>query len=342
MDLRHLSGGPIAPSEPASSWLGPHVLDLMERAGYGLFFVNEEGVLLFCNISARKALGCQNRLVVGSHIRDLDLESALGIDLKPILKQQQVAQRTSIALADRTECEVVIGPVRFGPLPERGLLIMLRPLRAHHEALASVGERIAALCHNLNNQLGALRAWAMIAAQSDNQHASMQAGEELLVALQGLDQLIQEVLTPVRHQPRNPLDLVSLVEQAWATACANLQESHHQLRLESYGEPLWVQGSSEKIGSVLQNLLKNAMEASPTGWVYCSLEQEGEQVVVHIADDGSGVHEDMFLQGGSSKASGHGLGLADVQRSLLHLGGSLDISYPDEGRLSIVVRLPAA
>jgi two-component system sensor histidine kinase AtoS len=335
---------PLPLSEPASQWMGPHVMDLLERAGYGLVFINEEGLLLFCNVTARKSLGWQHRLLIGSRLEELDLPDVAGLDLSQMLKQQLSAVRTQVSLKNGSEQEWVVAPVRFGPLQERGLLLLLRPLRDRLEILASCGERVAAISHNLNNQLARARAWAAVLTQEIGSLAGCrEAVEELGDSLRMFQEQIEEILHPLRGASSEPIDLVPLVESAWATACSSLGDVWAcQLRLESYGDALSVKAVEEKLASVLHNLFRNAMEASPSGWVHCCVEQEGSEVIVHIADGGEGVNEQMLLQPQTTKEHGHGLGLADVQRTVLQLGGSLDIHAIEDGRRSLVIRLPAA
>lgn len=329
-------------AEPASHWLGPHVMDLLERAGYGLLFLSEAGTLVFCNVSARKALGWQHRLLIGTQLDELGLQEAAGLDLKSLLKQQHTAMRTRVHRPDGTEQEWVIAPVRFGPLQERGLLMLLRPIRETVEVLAAAGERMAAVCHNLNNQLGRATAWVSVAEHKSNGDPSILSSlAELRQSLKGFQHQIEEILHPLRAHQKTRLDLIPLVEQAWATACAALGDLWAcQLRLESSRDSILISVPEEKLSTVLHNLLKNAMEASPSGWVCCSIEQARDMVILEIADGGDGVQEEMLLQPATTKQAGHGLGLSDAQRALLGLGGSLDIAQLPEGGRTLIVRLP--
>jgi signal transduction histidine kinase len=98
---------------------------------------------------------------------------------------------------------------------------------------------------------------------------------------------------------------------------------------------------------LLLNLLLNAIEASPGGGaiaVQGSL--EGAQVVLRIADGGSGFPAEI-LAGNveeffSTKSSGAGLGLSICRRIVQEAGGDLRLSNVSGGGAAAEVVLPVA
>jgi two-component system sensor histidine kinase RegB len=93
----------------------------------------------------------------------------------------------------------------------------------------------------------------------------------------------------------------------------------------------------------LWSLLENAGEASPGG-ILMRAEVEGEQLVVHILDDGPGfAPEQIALLGQASrsaKGAGHGLGLFLAGSVARRLGGSLDAGNRPEGGAAVRLALP--
>lgn len=107
----------------------------------------------------------------------------------------------------------------------------------------------------------------------------------------------------------------------------------------------WVRGSRFELMRVLQNLLKNALEAGAKQ-VAVSFALRGPQIELTVADDGGGMEPDRVkraMHGGfSSKASGTGLGLSICR----HLAGTHGASFALESTVGkgTTVRLvfPAA
>jgi C4-dicarboxylate-specific signal transduction histidine kinase len=186
--------------------------------------------------------------------------------------------------------------------------------------------------------------WSDWIAEQGESHPSLRDGcQELGQALRGFRASLQEVLEPLKHSTQHPVAIIPLIEQAWANACTALGDLWAcQLRLEAQSPSTTVLAIEDRLQNVLHNLFKNAMEASPNGWVCCSVEQAERQVILQIADGANGLQEHMLLQPQTTKEGGHGLGLSDVQRSLLHLGGSLDIEMGEDGGRTLIIRLPAA
>ncbi len=86
-------------------------------------------------------------------------------------------------------------------------------------------------------------------------------------------------------------------------------------------QPIEIAGDRAKLQTLIDNLVSNAIKFSPEqGCLRVQLEQQGEQVVIEVADSGPGIPEeersrvfDAFYQGSSSAivhVRGTGLGLS--------------------------------
>jgi nitrogen fixation/metabolism regulation signal transduction histidine kinase len=102
---------------------------------------------------------------------------------------------------------------------------------------------------------------------------------------------------------------------------------------------------------VLNNLLKNSLEAMPSGGTVTvstrvTNSQEGEWVCLEVADTGVGMDAQTLARARdayfSTKAKGSGLGLAVIDRIVSQHGGRLELaSRPGEGT-KVSLRLPVA
>ncbi|SNS07909.1 Signal transduction histidine kinase [Sphingomonas laterariae] len=113
-------------------------------------------------------------------------------------------------------------------------------------------------------------------------------------------------------------------------------------------EPLHVRGDPLALGRLFQNLIDNGVAYG--GGVALSLEREGREAVVRVADEGPGLSEDKlerlfqpFERGDPSRnreTGGIGLGLTIARSIAQEHGGTLTLHNRDGGGLAAVCRLP--
>lgn len=88
-----------------------------------------------------------------------------------------------------------------------------------------------------------------------------------------------------------------------------------------HGKKIWIFADKEHLNSVFANLIQNAIQAIPPGQeglIRISLDLRDDKVIVSIADNGTGIPEElkmkMFTPNFTTKSSGTGLGLSIVKR----------------------------
>jgi nitrogen fixation/metabolism regulation signal transduction histidine kinase len=103
----------------------------------------------------------------------------------------------------------------------------------------------------------------------------------------------------------------------------------------------------EHLNSILSNLVKNAIQAIPSGGpglVKISLIMEGDKVVVRISDNGTGIPEDLkgrlFTPYFTTKSSGSGLGLSIVKRLVEGMGGDISFESEQGQGTTFIISLP--
>ncbi|MCB9244978.1 MAG: GHKL domain-containing protein [Flavobacteriales bacterium] len=108
-----------------------------------------------------------------------------------------------------------------------------------------------------------------------------------------------------------------------------------------------VLGDKDQLGRVFTNIIKNAIQAIPEdreGIIRISTNEEPGSVLIHIADNGSGIPEgqrkSIFVPNFSTKTSGMGLGLAITRKIVEASNGEIWFdTKPDEGS-TFHVRFP--
>jgi CheY-like chemotaxis protein len=152
------------------------------------------------------------------------------------------------------------------------------------------------------------------------------------------------------HQ--EPLEVSEAIRTAVEISRPLLESRGHRFTISAPARPLWIKADPGRIAQVLGNLLNNAAKYTPEGGaISLTANQEDNDVVFRVVDNGTGISRDMlsnifdlFAQGErppNSLHDGLGVGLTLV-RHLVHLhGGSVDVfsAGPNKGS-EFVVRLP--
>jgi two-component system OmpR family sensor kinase len=169
-----------------------------------------------------------------------------------------------------------------------------------------------------------------------------------------LDRMTGEMLALSRLEaglPGMEREQVALVPMmAERIDAAALDAQARQVRLLQKGATdITIQGSPLLLERALDNLISNAIKFSPEqGEIVVDVELGQGVAVLSIRDHGPGVPEEElglmfrpFYRGSNaSRAEGHGLGLAIVQRVVQAHGGEIEARNAQGGGLEVIIRLP--
>lgn len=179
--------------------------------------------------------------------------------------------------------------------------------------------------------------------------------EGALAEVHRLSRLVDGLLTLARTEraaaPAAPYDATDVAQgrvEAWR---AFAEERGVRLNLEAAG-PVVAHGVADGLEQVLDNLIANALEASPrsTTVTVTVTVTDRDRVAVVVADQGPGMSPeqrarafDRFWRAPDARpGAGSGLGLAIVARLVARDGGDVRLDDAPGGGLAVTVRLPAA
>ncbi len=217
----------------------------------------------------------------------------------------------------------------------------LRTIRAQQhelirqEKLASVGQLLAALAHDLRNPLGVIRSSAQVVLEGPQEEPIRQEMARYIIdEVDKLSQRLHDFLRYARQKP--PEFTVSPAEDVVRAALKQweAQGGHERIRVEHrFGQALPpIRIDPEQIKEALMNVLINAREAMPDGGTLTlttRLDEEGD-VEIDVADTGSGIAADqlahIFEPFFTTKNYGTGLGLTNVKRLVEDNGGTLAVT----------------
>jgi two-component system osmolarity sensor histidine kinase EnvZ len=207
---------------------------------------------------------------------------------------------------------------------------------------------LAGISHDLRTPLARLRLEAEMSVQDD------EARRNIAADIDQLDAIIDKFMDYAR--PGDTRLLPVLVSALIDREAAAFRDPA-QIRIRSkVAIDLRVMADDTELGRVFANLFENARRYGrnpDTGIaeVELSYARNGPWVVVTVRDHGLGVPESKlghlttpFFRGDAARtaATGAGLGLAIVEKSLQRMGGSLELANAADGGLMVHLRLKRA
>jgi two-component system sensor histidine kinase RegB len=223
----------------------------------------------------------------------------------------------------------------------------LRQKAAEEDSIVRMGLFASGAAHELGTPLSSLSVLIGDWQRSPDQAQGPHFREELADARRAVErcrEIVSDILD-TSGLPRGEAMASLAAGQVLDGLVADWSALHDQVPLDaSFGEVRGARIPGEPaLRQALWSLLENAGEVSPRGIVLRAV-VEGEQLVVHVLDDGPGFTPEQIATLGqalrSNKGAGHGLGLFLAASVARRLGGSLDAGNRPEGGASVRFALP--
>jgi two-component system sensor histidine kinase QseC len=274
----------------------------------------------------------------------------VGYGLSPL---RQLASRLRNKRAD----ELGALPLERQPQELVQLITTINDLLRRLDASFEREKRFAAdAAHELRTPISALKVHLHNLAQTlpGGNHNLLQLEQ----ATERMSKVIEQILSLNRTSPDqyksqfSSVDLYALVQQSIADSYTLFDNRQQSVELE--GEPVWIQGDSFALATLVQNLLDNASKYTPQGGqIRVLVDRQASGARLDVEDSGPGIPDgqqervfDRFYRvGGDQHASGVtgcGLGLSIVRQiaGLHHARVSLSHSGFSTG-LRVTVLFPS-
>jgi two-component system, OmpR family, sensor kinase len=160
--------------------------------------------------------------------------------------------------------------------------------------------------------------------------------------------LVEDLLVLARLDTQRKMH-VELVDLVTLTRETTVNCSRRQVEFAAPGLVVPVLADREALRRVVSNLLSNAIKHTPPEQrILVSVDREGREAVLRVADEGVGIPEDAlphvferFYRAESSRAGeGTGLGLAIVRETVEALEGRIEVESAPATGSTFTVRLP--
>jgi two-component system sensor kinase FixL len=228
-----------------------------------------------------------------------------------------------------------------------------RRLSEQRERLADIGAITARIVHDLGNPLAGLSMQAQLIHRRVTRDPERPgkdlagAAERIVSEVRRLDDLVKDFLDFARQQR---LDVRTIALPPFLQRVIDLWEPvaaarDIDLTLDIVPGLTDLSGDEEKLRRVLDNLVKNAVEAVDRGPGHVSVRvrRTDERVRITVSDDGPGIPEsvEMFKLFETTKRNGSGLGLSISKQIVLAHGGNIGFERLAPNGTAVHVDLPA-
>ena len=251
-----------------------------------------------------------------------------------------------------------LSPVNVEQVPAEvvPLVQALNELLARLDAAMSRERRFTSnASHELRTPLSSIRLHAQLALKSDNAEDQQRSLQKVIQAVDQSTHLVEQLLLlnklPTESQvgDMEDIDLEELCGEISRQLAGFAGDKHIMIRNVS-AKPehaLTIKSNRHLLYTILRNLLDNAIRYSPhNSTISCVLENNEEQVVISIQDEGPGIPasklsqvRQRFFRIAGQEIDGCGLGLSIVEQAARHISAEFDLINRSDGHTGLIASI---
>jgi len=313
-------------------------------------FINDSGVKMFGAENYTEMLGKdiysflhkENHDQVKEYIRLVEQQSEVGIS--------QQSWYTVNGKQIFTEL-VCIPTTYFG---ESAVQVIIRDISDRKQAeqlmiksekLSIAGQLAAGIAHEIRNPLTSIKGFLQLIKST--YQTKFQYFDIIFSELNRIELILSELLVLAKPTAINykQLELMALLQDVVTLLDSQAKLHSIQIFMESSFDTIFIKGDENQIKQVFINLLKNSIDAMPTGGrIEISLSVLDDQVIIHFKDEGCGIPSSIINRIGepfyTTKEKGTGLGLMISYNIIENHEGSICVESQVGNGTTFTIYLP--
>lgn len=333
---------------------------IIESAADGVIAVDINGCVTMINPAAEGITGYLQRDMYGKYYGDIFSGRDFSSPVLDTLNQgiEHVSLEIDYPAKDRMiQINVSTSQIRNAAGELIGALVIFKDLTAQKEVqrrmqqaekLATLGEMMAGVAHEVRNPLTAISGFVQILKELENHPDKLSYIDIVLKEVDSIDRIIRQLLDFSRPQTEifRPVSINRLIEEALVLVKTKGVEARVSFHYEPDETLPLIEANSELLRQVLLNIIINAVQSIPArGEMFISTHySEDNRVMVVIRDNGCGIRPELqkkiFDPFFTTKASGTGLGLAISQRIITGHGGDIFLKSQEHHGTTFTIMLP--
>lgn len=356
------------------NFLAHYLETILNHVSQGIIFIDLNGIVTTYNLQAFQIFNIPNDQLLFQSYHSFFDDTFFGFSINGVFhsKVNPVPTLISWTRNDQKQFELEIeanlirmqsndSPIDIRqPTPPslQGLLILIRNVTELHQLqltanrndrLKDLGIMAAHLAHEIRNPLGGIKGFASLLVEDlQDRPQAQQMARSIAEGTDKLNQLVTAILQYTRPlqchfswtsigQLIEKIGLFIQSDPSWNPKI-EFTFQDHTAGLKIRVDPLLIE-------SAMINLILNATQSMPDGgFLEVQLNQKGEEILISVHDSGNGIPQEamgnIFSPFFTTKASGTGLGLAEVSKVVQAHNGTITVKS-EVGKGSIfTIKLP--
>lgn len=352
--------------------------NILNNMSQGLLFVSSNGLVTTYNPSAEFLLGIERSEVLFRSFEETFGDLFFGFSMKEALESTDVPKLTLVNLpitSKRTSERQIEVEATFVLKNNQGrktsllntsssldvsmgIIVLMRDVTEirnlqliadRNDRMKELGEMAAMVAHEIRNPLGGIKGFASLLERDLVEHPKMQQMAHYIVeGTDSLNKLVTNVLNFSRplELEWHSISLGGLIQDLIQfVRLDKLVKDNIRIILDTPKHEVIAKVDASILKSALLNLIVNAIQAMPNGGdLILGLKDEESCFIISIEDTGEGIPEaniqKIFRPFFTTKATGHGFGLAEVFRVVQAHHGSIEVDSHIGKGTTFTIKIP--
>ena len=192
---------------------------------------------------------------------------------------------------------------------------------------------VYALTHEIKNPLSIAKGYLEMSNKNSFDKYKELINSNINEALNILDSYLEYNKMVLKNEV---MDVILLLEEVRN----NYVELYHiNININCLYEEVFIDADYYKLKQVLNNLIKNSIEANSKN-IDIFIKKHEEEIIIKIVDDGDGFNNIQNLKGYTNKINGNGIGLLITDKVLSLHDGKIEYANNDGIGCNILIKLP--